>query len=166
MNIQDSTDLAEVAGSGTSLSEIACMNIQRHSPRAVCHTEFTYVPVYPDCGHDCKKKREQFLIKGWENQTGLKADKTGPQLSQNIPNPAENETVIPYLIPGEDLEIESAYIAIQSVMNGTEVRRIYLTETGYSSVIVNLDGLHSGLYTYILVVNGVQQDIKKMVVIK
>jgi hypothetical protein len=51
-------------------------------------------------------------------------------------------------------------------VNGTEVRKIYLTETGYSSVIVNLEGLPSGLYTYILVVNGVQQDVKKMVVIK
>jgi PKD repeat protein len=166
MNIQDSTDLADVAASGTSLSEMACMDLQRHRQQTICNTQYTYVPVYPDCGPECKKKKEQFLIKGWEKLTGFKADKTGAQLSQNIPNPAENETIIPYLIPGDNAKIESAYITIQSVVNGTEVRRIYLTETGYSSVIVDLNGLPSGLYTYILVVNGVQQDVKKMVVIK
>jgi hypothetical protein len=101
---------------------------------------------------------------GWQKQTGFNADKQGGQLSQNIPNPAENETVIPYLIPGDNFD--NAYITIQNVMNGNEVKRINLTQAGYSATTVNLEGLPSGVYTYILIVNGIKQDVKRMVVVK
>jgi hypothetical protein len=164
MNPQDSTDLTAVAISGTSLSRTACMQLRRHNPRMSCNTTNTYKPNYPDCGPDCKKRKNEFLKKGWEKNTGFKADKQGGQLSQNIPNPAENETIIPYIIPGESFT--SAYITIQSVVNGTQVKRIELPQTGYGAVSINLENLPSGVYTYTLVVDGIKQDVKRMVVVK
>jgi hypothetical protein len=167
MNLQDSTDLYSVANSETSLSEIACMKLRMHNPHISCNTENTYKPDYPDCGPECDRKRKQFLKKGWEKETGFKADKIGGQLSQNIPNPASDETIIPYLIPSdENTSIESAYIVIQSVINGSEVRRIDLTEAGYNYVTVSLDGLRPGVYTYSLIIDGIKQDVKRMIVVK
>jgi hypothetical protein len=163
MNPQDSTDLTQVANSGTSLSQAAWRQLRRHNPNAL-YTQNTYTPNYPGCGPDCKKKKNEFLKNGWEKQTGLKADKKGGQLSQNIPNPSDNETVIPYLIPQDSFT--SAYITIQSVMNGSEVKRIELPQTGYGAVTVNLENLSSGVYIYTLVVDGTKQDIKRMVVVK
>jgi hypothetical protein len=154
-----------IFNSGTSLSEIACIQLRMRNPKTTqCNTQNTYKPSYPDCGPDCKKKKNEFLKKGWEKQTGFNADKQGGQLSQNIPNPAENETVIPYLIPADSFD--DAYISIQSVMKGMQVKRIDLTQAGYSVATVNLEGLPSGVYTYTLVVNGIKQDVKRMVVVK
>jgi hypothetical protein len=164
MNPLDSTDLYSVANSGTSLSRTACMQLRRHNPKISCNATNTYKPIYSDCGPDCKKRKNEFLKKGWEKQTGFKADKQGGQLSQNIPNPAENETVIPYLIPGDSFT--SAYITMQSVVNGTQVKRIELPQTGYGAVTINLENLPSGVYTYTLVVDGIKQDVKRMVVVK
>jgi hypothetical protein len=164
MNPQDSTDLWNVVNSETSLSEIACMKLSIRNFQIPCNAKNTYVPNYPDCGPECKKKKNEFLKKGWEKQTGFKSDKQGGQLSQNIPNPADNETVIPYLIPQDGFK--SAYISIQSVNSGNEVKRIELTQAGYGAITVNLENLPNGVYTYTLVVDGVKQDLKKMVVVK
>jgi hypothetical protein len=164
MNPQDSIDLTAVANSSTSLSRTACMQLRRHNPKMSCNATNTYKPIYSDCGPDCKKRKNEFLKKGWEKQTGFKADKQGGQLSQNIPNPAENETVIPYLIPQDSFT--SAYITLQSMVNGSEVNRIELPQTGYGAVNINLENLPSGVYTYTLVVDGIKQDVKRMVVVK
>jgi hypothetical protein len=164
MNPLDSADLIAVVNSGTSLSEAACRKLQKHSPSLSCNVQNTYTPNYPDCGPECKKKKEEFLKKGWEKATGFKADKQGGQLSQNIPNPAENETVIPYLIPADNFE--SAYISVLSLTIGNEVKRIELSQAGYGQINLNLEGLSSGVYTYTLIVNGIKQDIKRMVIVK
>ena len=169
MNLQDSTDLAFIASSGATQSQIACMKLKAIYPDIDCNGDTnTYVPVYPDCGPECKKKRTKFLKKGWVEQTGVKAKKQqAAQLSQNIPNPAENETLIPYFIPeSENTNLENTYIIIRNIIDGSEVKRVVLTKAGYRVITVTLDELPSNVYSYSLIVNGINIDVKRMVVVK
>ncbi|MBX9852722.1 MAG: T9SS type A sorting domain-containing protein [Cytophagaceae bacterium] len=175
---QDSIDLVYLAASGTALAEIACIELGMFNPhnnacdwekirRDQENPDLTLKFKMPEPGPECKKNRDKFLKKGFEEETGFKADKKGAQLSQNIPNPASNETVIPYIIPvDEDTEIKEAYIIIHNMMTGVEVMQIPLIDAGYSTVGISLDRFSSGIYTYTLVVNSIKQDIKKMVIVK
>jgi hypothetical protein len=75
------------------------------------------------------------------------------------PNPFNDETTIEYFIPSD---LVSAYIVIHDTQ-GNEVKKITLTQSGNSFIVVKSDNLKAGLYSYSLVYNGKLIDTKKMI---
>jgi len=75
------------------------------------------------------------------------------------PNPFNDETTIEYFIPSD---LVSAYIVIHDTQ-GNEVKKIDLTQSGNSFIVVKSDDLKAGLYSYSLVFNGKLIDTKKMI---
>lgn len=91
--------------------------------------------------------------------TNDKSDIKRPQLMQNVPNPVTGETVIRYFVPAA---ASSAQIII-STQNGGEVIRKEIT-IGEGSLEVNTSSLGSGIFMYSLVIDGVVEDTKEMVI--
>ena len=79
-----------------------------------------------------------------------------------FPNPAENAVTIPYTIPAGT---NSAILRIAEVATGRLVREVQLNLKA-EQVQVDLTHISSGLYTYTLLLDGVPNATKKLVVIK
>jgi hypothetical protein len=85
------------------------------------------------------------------------------ELLQNIPNPSEGVTIIPYFIP---VTIRSAKIVIYDAQ-GAHINDYILAERGNKGeIILNNTKLKSGMYFYTLVVDGRPFDTKSMSIIK
>ncbi len=106
--------------------------------------------------------------------TGSDASKTGrgaaanidnqdkAQLFQNVPNPADGLTRIPFYLPQN---VNSAQIVVNTI-NGQEVLRLDISERGNGEVNLDSNVLQSGVYTYTLVVDGQRANTKRMAVTK
>jgi len=81
-------------------------------------------------------------------------------LNQNYPNPAGSLTTIGFSLP----QVSNVQIRLYN-MNGNLVKNIFdgYQNAGYHRVDINLAGLKSGLYIYVMQANG-QQLSKKMIV--
>jgi hypothetical protein len=82
-----------------------------------------------------------------------------PWLGQNIPNPFDNETIIPYSLPEK---FQQAQILIFDG-SGRLVQKKEVATTGKGTFRVPVDALSQGVYTYALMVDGLLVDSKKMV---
>lgn len=93
--------------------------------------------------------------------TGISTTATvgGNSLAQNIPNPANNSTVINYVIQQQYQHAELAFTDIL----GKRVKVIPITK-GTNSITINLAEFPGSLYLYSLFVNGVNVGSKKMVI--
>jgi hypothetical protein len=80
-------------------------------------------------------------------------------LDQNIPNPMEETTLINFRI---DEDFNQAEIIFYSA-NGKKINSHKISASGEGSLTVFADDLSSGIYTYVLVVDNVVIDSKKMV---
>jgi hypothetical protein len=98
------------------------------------------------------------LLKSHEAEITLK-NPASIILDQNIPNPMEETTIIPY-------RIDENFTQAEIIFYNAEGRRInahQITSTGEGQLTVFADDLSSGIYTYVLVVDGKVIDTKKMV---
>lgn len=82
-----------------------------------------------------------------------------PFLSQNLPNPFDQQTEIAYYLTESTL---NAKINIYN-MNGKPVKIINLTETGQGVIIIEGSELPAGMYLYSLIADGVIVDTKQMI---
>ena len=139
LSATDSTDLAQIASSGTAHWLEACMAIKHHYPQLICNNGYNY-------------KSEAH-----EGQVGETS-----YLGQAYPNPAENTATISYTIPSG---INLATLRIGEVATGRVIREVLLNLKA-EQVQVDLSNISSGLYTYTLLLNGVPNATKKLVVIK
>ena len=80
-------------------------------------------------------------------------------LYQNTPNPFTSNTEILCYIPQME---NNAFIYIYN-LNGIELMSFPITQTGYSTVIVDGSVLPAGMYFYTLVVDGTIIDTKRMI---
>ncbi len=80
-------------------------------------------------------------------------------LSQNIPNPFSNSTVINYNLPVNN---GNAYINFYGV-NGTLLKSVKLTGNGKGTITLKASELASGIYRYALFVDGKNIDSKQMI---
>lgn len=87
---------------------------------------------------------------------------TGSALYQNTPNPFSNETTVEYYVHTMK---SNAYIVLYD-LNGRELNRYAISETGKGYVTVNSDKMVAGMYLYSLVIDGREIDSKKMVLSK
>ena len=139
----DSADLANlalVAGAGAGISPTACRLLKFYVPGAAC----------TDAEADSLQNRLGFAEQPW--------------LGQSYPNPALDQTTIPYLLPENT---SAAHIKLHELVTGRLVSTIALpTRAGNAEATVELSNLPSGFFTYTLHINGQPVATKKMVVIK
>jgi hypothetical protein len=84
------------------------------------------------------------------------------QLFVNNPNPFDKQTTIRYFI---SQNVITASILLMD-MNGKVINTFELTQKGEGSITVQGDQLTSGMYSYILMIDGNVADSKKMIVNK
>jgi hypothetical protein len=80
-------------------------------------------------------------------------------LSQNTPNPFNQNTSISYYLPSN---IGQAMINIYN-MQGAQIKSISITDRGNGKVIINGNELTAGMYIYALIVDGKEIDTKRMI---
>ena len=85
-----------------------------------------------------------------------------PLLGQNIPNPAANNTIIPFRIPKN---CNSASIVISQVGSGKIVTAIPVN-CSETHLAIDAGTLSSGNYAYSLYINGKMVDTKQMILTK
>lgn len=84
-------------------------------------------------------------------------------LGQNIPNPFEGTTTIPYYIPSG---VGRAELVIRDMV-GRELRRVELAERGtHGQLTVEMRLLGSGTYEYALVLDGHLAAVRQMTLLK
>jgi hypothetical protein len=88
-----------------------------------------------------------------------KAGNEQARLGQNIPNPANQLTTIPFHLP---LSANSAFIKVYSA-TGQEVKSFDLKGKTQGEVTLSVGMLTAGTYVYSLFVDGVKIDSKKLV---
>ncbi|MFM7902093.1 MAG: tail fiber domain-containing protein, partial [Bacteroidota bacterium] len=83
-------------------------------------------------------------------------------LGQNIPNPADNSTIIPFSIPAN---CKSASILITDHATGRTIKAVPLSCKD-THLMLDAGSLASGTYSYTLFVDGASVDTKQMVIVK
>ena len=101
------------------------------------------------------------VVGGGNAAARLDLDINSTYLLQNIPNPANTETIIGYNI-GHDFK--EAYIEIVEAVTGRQKQYFGLKSESAKALTISLKNYPQGLYTYRLVVDGKQAAIKKMLV--
>lgn len=80
-------------------------------------------------------------------------------LSQNKPNPFNQETIIEFFISSES---KNAVLYIYD-MQGTQIKSYNIQERGNSSVTIHGSEFNPGMYLYTLIVDGQEVDTKRMI---
>lgn len=83
-----------------------------------------------------------------------------PELFQNVPNPAKNETSIRYYVPQS---VKTASIEIYSI-SGQMIRSFPLREKGNGTIRLSNGDLQSGTYVYKMTTDGKVTEAKKMII--
>ncbi|MGR6087198.1 MAG: tail fiber domain-containing protein [Arcticibacter sp.] len=112
------------------------------------------------------KERLQALEAAKNNTGSIKIGITDTRdeilLGQNIPNPADNSTIIPFSIP---TNCKSASILIADHARGRAIKAVPLSCKD-THLMLDAGSLASGTYSYSLFVDGVNIDTKQMVIVK
>jgi len=93
-----------------------------------------------------------------ETIDNLNQDDT-PFLSQNIPNPFDQQTDIAYYLTESSL---NAMINIYN-MNGNPIKSINIANSGKGIITIKGSELQAGMYLYSLIADGVEIDTKRMI---
>jgi len=96
------------------------------------------------------------------NLTFNSEEKPQSTLSQNVPNPFNQNTEIKFLI--NDQNFRKASIVIFD-MNGVLIKQYEIQKSGNSSIEINANELKAGMYIYTLIVNEREIDSKRMILL-
>jgi hypothetical protein len=107
---------------------------------------------------------EQLLReRGERGGTGTGVEIHDAWLGQNIPNPFEGTTTIPYYVPAG---VSRAELVVRD-LGGRELRRVELPERGaHGQVVLEMRLLGSGTYEYSLVLDGRVVATKQMTLVR
>jgi len=103
-------------------------------------------------------KRQMAHLRVGNTQVDLKGNASA-KLIQNIPNPFTHSTNIEYFVPSD---ANNAKVVFTDV-HGNTIKTIKV-EQGNGTIDVSVEGLAKGIYIYSLVVDGIAQDSKRMIV--
>ena len=95
-----------------------------------------------------------------ENDSPVEDLLESPTMSQNVPNPFNHSTLIPFYLPKS---VKSASICVYN-LQGTQLKRFELTDRGESSITISSSDFNAGIYFYALIADGIEADIKRMVI--
>jgi hypothetical protein len=98
-------------------------------------------------------------FKGASNMRVIELTDSDIILSQNMPNPFTEKTIINYFIP--DHVTDAKLIFYNSV--GKVIKTVVITERGEGSISILAHELSSGIYTYSIIADGRLIDTKQMV---
>ena len=92
------------------------------------------------------------------NNIGIKENsKESDYLGQNIPNPFNQTTTIPYNLP-----YGSSGIINITDATGKQIKEYNLLQ-GKNNLVVSLNGITSGTYYYSIIINGIKKETKSMI---
>jgi hypothetical protein len=143
LDAEDSIALADIAGSGTSLAEAACVQLSLYYFNMGCQ-----------------------MVVSSDDTTGISdiPVKTSVAFLGNaVPNPSSAETMISYTIPANT---QNASIAVYSMVQGKIEEYELDTAELQGELTINLSSYNNGMYIYTLIVDGNPVDNKKIIVIK
>ncbi len=148
----DATDerdevLKELAYSGTSVADLACMLLRLNTTNADCPEPDTTASNARSGNLDPEDMEEEVS--------------TDTYLGNCLPNPAKDETVIYFYVPEE---ASKGILHINNAASGAFIKEY--TVTGKDYITLNLNDFASGVYTYTLQVNDIPVATKKLVVVK
>lgn len=104
-------------------------------------------------------KQQVQTLMAEKRQAGGAMNSTDNLLYQNNPNPFSNETEIVY-----EIKTMRSKAAINIYdLNGKQLKSYPINATGKGKVVVNKEALSAGVYMYSLVVDGVENATKKMI---
>lgn len=92
---------------------------------------------------------------------GISVTSSTGYLKQNVPNPAGNNTVISYYLPGN-----TGHAQIRVTDSKGSALKVYTASKGDGQVNIKSGELAAGTYTYTLYLNDKKIDSKQMVIIK
>jgi hypothetical protein len=151
LTVQDSANLADIALSGTTLANTACVYMRMLYPSFVCND-----PLY--------FRSDLSLTKVGSSNAMQSALDSVSVLGNAVPNPASNTTSIGYTIAPN---ISKASIAIFDIYKNNKLKEYDLDLNILNGELtIDLNDFASGLYTYSLYADGKLVDTKKIVVIK
>lgn len=87
-------------------------------------------------------------------------DLKSSELYQNVPNPFNQATEIKFFLTNE---AQQATLFIYD-MQGTQLKKIELTQRGEASINLQAGTLKAGMYHYALVVDGQEVAMKRMMI--
>ena len=119
--------------------------------RLVYGEEFDPCPLPPD------NSRTQ----NYQNNSNKNSNDILDYLGQNIPNPFNNATIIPYRLPAH---WGKATIEIFDI-TGKKLASIPLT-IGTGAINLSCENYQQGVYLYKLIVDGIEMQTKRMVILK
>ena len=89
------------------------------------------------------------------------AYKTIPcSMSDAVPNPTKNKSELEYYV---DKSADNAYITLYD-MNQKKLREYPLNIGDKNYLLINTNNFNPGMYVYVLTVNGIKMDSKKLIV--
>lgn len=109
-----------------------------------------------------KFKSESSLKSSIANNDNISEEGDKPILYQNKPNPFFENTLIRFYIPRHS---QKATIYIYD-LQGLQKKAFYINEKGDSSITINGFELQPGTYLYNLIVDGIEVDMKRMILTK
>ncbi len=139
--------LKELAYSGTSVADLACMLLRLNISNADCPEPDTTASNARSGSLDPEDTEDEVS--------------TDTYLGNCLPNPAKDETVIYFYVPEE---ASKGVLKINSAATGAFIKEY--TVSGKDYITLNLANFASGVYTYTLQVNDIPVATKKLVVVK
>jgi hypothetical protein len=147
LSMEDSTDLALIVASGTSLRESACMILKLYYLNS-----------------DCESIIADNTVSNTDEPDTTAVPSLAAYLGDPVPNPAFTETNISYVIPSN---AQKASIVVYDIVQGRTIEEFVLgTQAGYGMIDIDLSSYSNGMYVYSLIVDENPVDNKKMIVIK
>jgi hypothetical protein len=117
-----------------------------------------YITVYIDSYDNNKLNDTLHLTHYTTPLNDIKTiDNSTVHISQNFPNPADNQTLITYSIPTAGQATFSVYSINGQLLSSQSVK----ANTGENTLVLNTDKLAAGIYFYAFEFNG-QRIVKKM----
>jgi hypothetical protein len=110
--------------------------------------------------NDLQKKDVLRSGSATESGTGLsELTNSAATLQQNFPNPFSQTTQIKYYLPQN---IKTASLNIYN-LQGKQLKQIAITQHGESSLLIAGSEFDPGIYLYVLIADGREVDVKRMI---
>jgi hypothetical protein len=103
--------------------------------------------------------KSQINIDSKNKSAGISTNLSGATLSQNVPNPFNENTTIGFFLP---TTVQSALLCVYD-MQGKQIKSINVTDREAGNVVIHASELQPGMYYYSLIADGNIIGTEKMI---